>query len=431
MSQAPTSGFGFPLSGPKTPTAVATQADESLDALLSAHSGSSRPTYAVAGTVWLDTSVAGVHTFKEYDGSSDRTLFSINTSTGAVTLPSGVTIPSPVLTGTVSVANLNGAPLGNNGSALINGDGRFNQRGASTVSDDVYAHDMHIALTQSSSIDVDTVEDPADGIPFMWRLEQTNASAQRMGYAQPIPGPLSRSYRGKTVTLGGELEYSNAAAVRFAVLEWTGTADAITSDVVSDWTSGTYTAGNFFISSNLTVRAVGEITPSAATVTPWSITTTIGSSAENIIVFVWTEGAAAQNSTLAARWAFKEGDLTGVDDIFGILDETFELVRAKMFFRTNGAPQIQGNWFNTTSCRLVWDFGAAEMYDDPSMALTTTSPTVEEAGVGNKTGSSSSMTSISASKKGAMFSLTGFSSTTAQNFAALITAGAVTAKVEL
>jgi len=64
----------------------------SLSALNSGHIGSSRPSSAVSGTIWLDNSVANTITMKLYDGADDLTLFSVDTSTNVVTLPATVTI---------------------------------------------------------------------------------------------------------------------------------------------------------------------------------------------------------------------------------------------------------------------------------------------------------------------------------------------------
>jgi hypothetical protein len=66
--------------------------NNSMNALNSQHIGSSRPASAVAGTIWLDNSVANTIAMKLYDGTDDLELFSINTSTNAITLPSGVSI---------------------------------------------------------------------------------------------------------------------------------------------------------------------------------------------------------------------------------------------------------------------------------------------------------------------------------------------------
>ena len=233
---------------------------------------------------------------------------------------------------------LSTGPLAGYRNKIINGDGRVNQRVATTIGDDTYGHDRHYALTQSGNIAVSTVSAPADGIAFMMRLTQAQATAQRMGYAQIIEAAETYGLRGKLVTLGGKLRYSNAAAIRFAVLEWTGTADQVTSDVVNDWASGSYAAGDFFIGTNLTVAAVGAITPAANEITDWSITAAISSSANNLIVFFWTEGTAAQNSTLDMRWYLVEGDATAEDDPFSPRHIQQELALCQRYFgRTWGS----------------------------------------------------------------------------------------------
>ena len=56
-----------------------TDLNESLNALNSQHIGSSRPASAIAGTIWLDSSVANTIAMKLYDGTDDLELFSINT----------------------------------------------------------------------------------------------------------------------------------------------------------------------------------------------------------------------------------------------------------------------------------------------------------------------------------------------------------------
>ena len=72
MSQATT--FGCPLVSPANPTPYSAQIDDSLDALLSSHSGASRPAYAVAGTVWLKTISAGLAELYFFDGTDDILL---------------------------------------------------------------------------------------------------------------------------------------------------------------------------------------------------------------------------------------------------------------------------------------------------------------------------------------------------------------------
>lgn len=183
---------------------------------------------------------------------------------------------------------------------LINGGFQINQRATTSAqADDTYGHDRWYRLTQSNAIAVSTLTDVENGLPFMARLTQSNASAQRMGYAQIIEGKNCKHLRGQQVTFRiGRTRLSTSANIRFAVLEWAGTEDVVTSDVVNDWTSGTYTAGNFFLGSNLTVSGVTQQALTANTLTDGNaLTVTLGSSFNNLIVFAWTESTVAQNVT--------------------------------------------------------------------------------------------------------------------------------------
>lgn len=219
-------------------------------------------------------------------------------------------------------------------SRIINGNGRVNQRQASSCADDAYAWDRHYILTQTAAVAPSSLTDVADGLPAMMRLTQSQASAQRMGIAQIIEGRDCKDLRGVECTLGGWLRYSSAAALRFAILEWTGTEDSVTSDVVNDWTNGTYTAGNFFNSTTLTVRATGTITPSANTLTEWSVKATLGSSFNNLVVLIWTSGTAAQNVTLDLCWGFARGDHTADPSLLTeIRSFAHELDRCQRFYQ--------------------------------------------------------------------------------------------------
>ena len=184
---------------------------------------------------------------------------------------------------------------------IINGGFALNQRGAATNADDTYSHDRWYALTQTGTIAVTTVSNPEDGQPQCARLTQSQASAQRMGYAQIIESADCRDLRSQTIHVLARIRSSLSQAFRYAILEWTGTADAVTSDVVADWTSSTFTTAGFFVSTTTNLLVTGSITPTANT---WSdlsanvITASVGASANNLILFIWSEGTLAQNATL-------------------------------------------------------------------------------------------------------------------------------------
>lgn len=82
MTQATT--WGVPLAAPSSKTNFATRADDSLDALLSAHKGSSAPSYAVAGTIWCDDAADPLWTVKVFDGSDWTALFTLDTTNNRV-----------------------------------------------------------------------------------------------------------------------------------------------------------------------------------------------------------------------------------------------------------------------------------------------------------------------------------------------------------
>lgn len=72
--------------GETPPSEAYDRADDSFDALLSAHSGAARPAYAVAGTLWRSTADGA---WRLYDGASDhrvQTCGAVAGASGDVTL---------------------------------------------------------------------------------------------------------------------------------------------------------------------------------------------------------------------------------------------------------------------------------------------------------------------------------------------------------
>jgi hypothetical protein len=181
---------------------------------------------------------------------------------------------------------------------LLNAAFGINQRAASSNADDTYCLDRWYVLTQSGAIATQIIFDPEPGRYTGIRLTQSQASPQRFGLAQIVEATNIKDLRSQAVAMAARVRCSSAQAIRMAILEWTGTVDSVTSDVVNSWTSTTYTPGNFFIST-VSVIAIGAKTPSAATWTDMTqITGSFGAALNNAIVVVWLEGAAAQNVTL-------------------------------------------------------------------------------------------------------------------------------------
>jgi hypothetical protein len=221
-------------------------------------------------------------------------------------VPSQKAVKAAITAGTAGVSSFNNQTgsivyLSGMHNRLINPNGQIWQRqnsGAAAITDGTYAFDRWYGLTQSAGITASLVTNAEDGTPFMMRLTQANSTAQRFGIGQVIESANSIDLRGQDVMLSARVRMSSATTLRFAVISWAGTADAVTKDFVSDWTNGTFTAGNFFTSTNTNVEATGSVALSANTLTTISLAATISSSANNVAVIFWTDSTQAQNVTL-------------------------------------------------------------------------------------------------------------------------------------
>ena len=286
------------------------------------------------------TKLAGIATGATAN-SSDATLLARANHTGTQ-LASTISDFSTAADARILASSLIGSGTRNR---IINGNGAINQRGATAPTDDTYGWDRHNLLTETAAIGISTLTNVANGLPYMMRMTQSQATPQRMGNSQIIESRDCIGLRGKTVALVGKLRNSLAAATRYAILEWTGTADAVTSDIVNSWTNGTFTAGQFFNSTTLNVLAVGVITPTAATVTDFLLPATVGSSANNLILFIWTETAQAQNSTLDVAWELLDYDATGKTYPTEFRPYALELALCQRFFvvfNEQGVIQVIG-----------------------------------------------------------------------------------------
>jgi hypothetical protein len=211
------------------------------------------------------------------------------------------------------------------GDRLINGGFLVDQYGSTGTGDDLYFIDRWYSLTQTTNVGCSREIDPEVGTFVACRLNQTSVTAQRMGLAQIIESGNCKDLRSAACVFSGRLRSSASITVRYAILEWTGTADVVTSDVVNNWTSGVFTPGNFFIGTSLAVVATGSVSLTANTWLAFNVTGTPSSSMNNLIVMMWTDAAAAQSVTLDfARLKFERGSSPTTYDPRNIGEE-FEL----------------------------------------------------------------------------------------------------------
>jgi hypothetical protein len=229
---------------------------------------------------------------------------------------------------------------------LVNGSGRLTGGPSGAVANDVYGlHDRWYALTQTGTVTPITVTDVEDGIPHIMRITNTTGSAQRAGYAQIIEGRECKHLRGKTVTLTAKVRRNDANAIRVSILEWTGTEDAVTSDIILSWTSTTFTPGNFFAATSLNVVSSAQISPGTSVIGNLMLRgVVLGTSFTNLIIFVHARDTlTATTGNMDFRLQLEEGaDYTPFERRPIVFDHTMALRyrRRKAVQTQNGARHI-------------------------------------------------------------------------------------------
>jgi len=124
--------------------------NSTLEAINTSNSGTSRPTSAVAGTVWLDTTSATTPTLKFYDGTDDISLATLDYTANTVNwLDSSVSFDivsdtTPQLGGDLDVN-------GNEFVSTSNGDIVFTPNGTGKIKFNDLAYYPEASLTSSSN----------------------------------------------------------------------------------------------------------------------------------------------------------------------------------------------------------------------------------------------------------------------------------------
>ncbi|OUM01676.1 hypothetical protein [Variovorax sp. JS1663] len=239
----------------------------------------------------------------------------------------------------------------------INSDFAIAQRAMGSFADGVYGFDQVVNLSQTAATTLSQLAQPTDGIPFAMRITQSNAAAQRIGFAQIIEAKKCLAYRGSQLVFAPKLRCSIATTLRVALVAWTGTLDAPTRDVVNNWASTSYTAGNFFVASTLPI-AVGAVALSANTWTDVPVSSVspggvvVPSTMNNLYLVVWSDSTLAQNVTLDAS-LLRAGKGTEIP-LWTPPDPATEFAKCERYFEVGTVREDgygQGGQTMVTSCR--------------------------------------------------------------------------------
>jgi hypothetical protein len=176
---------------------------------------------------------------------------------------------------------------------LFNGSYAVAQRGTTFTSnnDDTYNLDRWYVLSDGNDV-VDITQNTADAPPnqkFCIALD-VETEDDKFGVAQIIENINCADLQGQTVTLSFQAKVSATTKldnVKCAIVAWSGTADSVTSDIISAW-------GAEGTNPTLIANATYENTPANLNVTTDWATYTVSApidtaSTNNVIVFIWSD----------------------------------------------------------------------------------------------------------------------------------------------
>jgi hypothetical protein len=198
-------------------------------------------------------------------------------------------------TAQINLLNGTAGPLSNR-NKIINGAMQVAQRGTNFAggtanADDAYTLDRWYILSEGSdTVDVDQIADSPDTGGKCIRLD-VETTGEKFGIAQIIEASNCTGLIGNTVTLSFAAKVSDARidTIKVGIVAWSGTADTVTSDIVSSW-------GADGTTPTLIANATFENTPADLGVTTSWATYTVTANVDtastaNLIVFIWSDDA--------------------------------------------------------------------------------------------------------------------------------------------
>ena len=277
-----------------TTTSTAEIVTSGTIATLNSTTGTIATLNSTTGTITnLSTTLAGDFTISQGTGTLGTSGVTLGTYGGATSIP----VLAIDAKGRVTTASTSAITSGFTGfrNRIINGEFGIAQRGTSFVSgandDDSYNLDRWYVLSDGNdAVDItqETSTVPTNQLTAI-ALDVETAN-KKFGIAQIIEQKNCVGLIGGNVTLSFKAKVSSTTKldnVKAAVVAWSGTADTVTSDIISAW-------GAEGTDPTLIANATFENTPANLSVTTsyatYTLTANIDTaSTKNLIVFIWSD----------------------------------------------------------------------------------------------------------------------------------------------
>jgi hypothetical protein len=299
---------------------------------------------------------------------------------------------------------------------LVNGSFNVAQRGTSFVSgannDDTYNLDRWYVLSDGNdAVDITQTTTVPTGAKYSIGLDVETVN-KKFGIAQIIENVNCYDAIGGNVTLSFQARVSATTKldnVKCAIVAWSGTADTVTSDIISAW-------GAEGTNPTLIANATYENTPANLNVTTswatYSVTANVDTaSTTNIIVFIWSD---VTDTTLGDFLYITNAQLevgsTATPFERRLYNQELAACQRYYLFGPSGAA---GRWNSSTSGEVAYGF-PVEMRSAPTVAFVSSFQSTE-IGVDNRTVTNVSLSGAS-NTRGCILTLTS-SGTTAGGIA--------------
>jgi hypothetical protein len=326
-----------------------------------------------------------------------------------ITLDGTNGITTPMYNGSITANAV--TPSVNMKNRIINGGMDIAQRGTSFTSgannNDAYVLDRFYILSDGNdAIDVTQTTTVPTGAKFSIGLD-VETTNKKFGIAQIIENANCFDAIGGAVTLSFQAKVSATTKldnVKCAIVAWSGTADSVTSNIISAW-------GAEGTNPTLIANATYENTPANLNVTTsfatYSVTANVDTaSTSNIIVFIWSDvtDTTAGDFLYITNIQLEKGSTATSFDYRSI---GTELQLCQRYFQIAGAGAT-GKINGTTLIGVGVQYKVPMRINGISCTLTTTTVQIGDAFIATPTTSSAIITYLSLSSFSAQGGAYGF-----------------------
>lgn len=250
-------------------------------------------------------------------------------------------------------------------NVLINGSFRVWQRGTSspTTSDNAYGPDRWRLLLEAANaftIGRETSDVPTSGGKTAAKLTVGSGNNNKGGLWQVLEGLDVKPLRGQQVSVQVQLRATDGITdARIAVVEFTGTEDSVSGDPISSW--GSAGTNPTLAASYAYLGTPANLSPTTSWATYRVEGLTVGASANNLAVMVWSDDKTTTQTTDYLLVTDVQLEAGAVCTAVERRPVALELTLCQRYYESVGGDQsgqlvAVGQAYNTTQANYLFQY---------------------------------------------------------------------------